>query len=116
MKKCVYMQIVERVRRDCELGLYGEGGRLPSCRDLAMRLGVNPNTVQRAYSQLENDGYISSSPKKGYFAVRSAESSRELAAMEKLESLRAAGFTKEELEDMISKLYGGSARTAKEEE
>lgn len=102
----MYLQIVERVKHYCELGLYGDDGRLPSCRELAINLGVNPNTVQRAYSQLEEEGYVTASPKKGYY-VTAAKSSRESAAIEKIKELKAAGFTYAELTDMIKGVYGG---------
>ncbi len=106
MKQCVYLQIVERIKRMCELGLYDDDGRLPSCRELAMSIGVNPNTVQRAYSRLEADGYITASPKKGYYAAK-VRSSRESAAADKIKELKAAGFKKDELIKIIDGIYGG---------
>ena len=105
MKQCVYMQIVERIKRMCELGLYGADGKLPSCRELAIDLGVNPNTVQRAYNQLEEDGYVTSSPKKGYF-VNAVNSCRESVAIDKIKELKAAGFTRAELCALINTVYG----------
>ncbi|MDE7165010.1 MAG: GntR family transcriptional regulator [Clostridiales bacterium] len=100
------MQIVDRIKRMCELGLYGEDGKLPSCRDLAMSMGVNPNTVQRAYNQLEEEGYVTSSPKKGYF-VNAVDSRRESAAMDKIKELKAAGLTRAELLCIVNTVYGG---------
>ena len=108
MKQCVYLQIVERVRRMCELGLYEDDGRLPSCRELAMSMGVNPNTVQRAYAQLEAEGYVTSSPKKGYY-VTEAKSSREAAAVDKIKELKVSGFMRDELINIIDKVYGGGS-------
>lgn len=105
MKQCVYMQIVDRIKRMCELGLYGEDGKLPSCRELAIDLGVNPNTVQRAYNQLEQEGYVTSSPKKGYF-VTAVNSQRESAAIDKIKELKAAGFTRAELLGLVKTVYG----------
>lgn len=63
----VYESIVESIGRDIELGIYREGERLPSCRELAMEMGINPNTVQRAYAELEARGVIYTIPKKGVF-------------------------------------------------
>ncbi len=91
----------------CELGLYDDDGRLPSCRELALSIGVNPNTVQRAYSQLEAEGDISALPKKGYYATE-VKSSRESAAADKIREIKAAGFTKGELIKIIDGIYGGS--------
>lgn len=107
MKQCVYIQIVERIKRMCELGLYGEDGKLPSCRDLAMSMAVNPNTVQRAYNQLEQEGIVMSSPKKGYFAT-AVNSRRESVAIDKIKELKAAGFTCDELCDIVCAVYGGN--------
>lgn len=89
----------------CELGLYDEDGKLPSCRDFAMSLGVNPNTVQRAYTQLEEEGFVTASPKKGYF-VKAVNSRRESVAIDKIKELKAAGFTRAELIDIVKEIYG----------
>ena len=105
LKQCVYMQIVERIKRMCELGLYGDDGKLPSCREFAIEMGVNPNTVQRAYNQLEEDGYVTASPKKGYF-VTAVNSRRESAAIDKIKELKAAGFTRAELCNIVNTVYG----------
>ena len=51
-KLSVYLQIVEDIKRKIEIGLMREGDRLSSCREFALKLGINPNTVQRAYSTL----------------------------------------------------------------
>lgn len=67
-KLSVYESIIENIKRDIELGIIAEGEKLPSCRDMAMRLGINPNTVQRAYSELEAQGVIYTVPKKGVYA------------------------------------------------
>ena len=52
-KKSIYEEITEAYERYIRLGALREGERLPSVRALAMRLGVNPNTVDRAYGELE---------------------------------------------------------------
>jgi len=50
-------------------GVIGENERLPSVRELASMLAINPNTIQRAYRELEVEGYVGTSPGKGIFAV-----------------------------------------------
>lgn len=67
-KLSVYESIIESIKRDLASGIFAEGERLPSCRDMAMKLGINPNTVQRAYSELEAQGVIYTIPKKGVYA------------------------------------------------
>lgn len=68
-KDNVYEQIVNEYKRFIELGIIRKDEKLPSCRSLGKELGINPNTVVRAYSVLENEGYIVSLPKKGAFVV-----------------------------------------------
>lgn len=67
--KPIYEQITENLRRLIASGGIAPGERLPSVRELATRLTINPNTIQRAYRQLEQEGYIVSLPGKGCFAA-----------------------------------------------
>lgn len=64
----IYLEIAERYKQYIESGIIKVGDKLPSVRMAALELGVNPNTVARAYSVLESDGYIHSIPKKGVYA------------------------------------------------
>lgn len=108
-KQSVYQRIVDDFKRKIELGLLAEGERLPSCRELAVELGVNPNTVQRAYSELETDGYIYALPKKGvYVSPRKGENLRTRAARDKLTELRNAGFGRDELIALLNEIFGGT--------
>lgn len=63
----IYEQIVEQVERYVALGIYKPMDQLPSVRDLASTLGINPNTVKKAYSELEVRGVINSISTKGTF-------------------------------------------------
>lgn len=107
MKQSVYLQIKEDVKRQIELGLLRENERLPSCREKAFALGINPNTVQRAYTELEEDGYIYTVPKKGvYVSARDKSSSAEIIAKQKLEELKSAGLTRKKLNEILDEIYG----------
>ena len=107
MKQSVYLQIKEDVIRKIQLGLLRENERLPSCRETALTLGVNPNTVQRAYAELEEAGYIYTLPKKGvYVAPRDKKSSVETVARQKLEELKSAGLTRKKIEEILDEIYG----------
>ena len=64
----IYEQLEEKLRRMILSGAIGEGERLPSVRELAGQLAINPNTIQRAYRELEQNGFIYSVPGKGSFA------------------------------------------------
>lgn len=107
MKQSVYLQIKEDVIKKIELGLLRENERLPSCREKALTLGINPNTVQRAYAELEEAGYIYTVPKKGvYVSPRANKSAVGVIAKQKLEELKSAGLTRKKLEKILDEIYG----------
>ena len=58
----IYLQLVEGVRHAIGVGALGEGDRLPTVRALAAELNVAPNTVVKAYNELQREGWISSRP------------------------------------------------------
>ncbi len=99
----IYEQIMDSVRRLVISGAMVPEEKLPSVRELASRLAINPNTIQRAYRELESEGYIYSVSGKGSFIARRDEvdegRKRELlkqfdAAASELEFL---GVTREQL-------------------
>ena len=63
----IYLQIIEAIKTDIVSGKYRSGDRLPAVRDLAFDAGVNPNTVQRAYAELERQGLVQSERTSGRF-------------------------------------------------
>ena len=69
LKREVYLEIAERYEKYITLGVIKTGEKLPSVRAAATELRVNPNTVQRAYTLLEEKGLIRSMPKKGAFVI-----------------------------------------------
>lgn len=107
-KKSIYEEITEAYERYIRLGVLREGERLPSVRALAMRLGVNPNTVDRAYGELEARGLIRTIPKKGVF-VNAAGQKPTLYEVAKgqLAALRGEGLTREEALRTIEEVYSG---------
>ena len=64
----IYEQVRDNLRRLMVSGAIQEGEKLPSVRSLASNLAINPNTIQRAYAELEAEGYLVSQPGKGSFA------------------------------------------------
>ncbi len=66
----IFEQVYRSVIKLGAAGAFGESGQLPSVRAVARELGVNPNTVQKAYSMLERDGVICSLPGKGSFLAK----------------------------------------------
>ena len=63
----IYLQLIEQVKRGVALGTLAAGEQLPTVKALALELTVNPNTVARAYRDLERDGVIETSPGRGSF-------------------------------------------------
>ncbi|MGH1562479.1 GntR family transcriptional regulator [Mumia sp. DW29H23] len=65
-----YLQLVQQVRRALRLGLLAEGDQLPTVKDVARQLAINPNTVLKAYRDLERDGLVAPRPGVGTFVTR----------------------------------------------
>ncbi len=63
----IYTQITDGFRQQILAGVLREGDKLPSVRELASQLAINPNTIQRAYRELEGQGWIATVPGKGCF-------------------------------------------------
>src|SRR3954468_21385270 len=78
-----YQQLVQQVRRALRLGLLVEGDQLPTVKDVVARLAINPNTVLKAYRELERDGLVAAPPGVGTFVTRPVAGSS-LAAHEPL--------------------------------
>lgn len=107
-KKNIYEEIVDDYTRYILSGALAEGEKLPSCRALAAQLGINPNTVERAYAELERQGLIRTLPKKGAF-VAHAGGGREVLyeeAKHRIAALKSAGLAKEELFALAENIYG----------
>ena len=90
----IYEQVRDGLRHLMVTGAISEGEKLPSVRALAASLAINPNTIQRAYTELESDGFIHSIPGKGSFAGRRQDEAdqdalRLEALLEKLRELVA---------------------------
>ena len=73
----IYTQIVDGYREQIEAGILSPGEKLPSVRELAVQLSINPNTIQRSYRQLEAEGWIVTVPGKGCFVCKADHSQEE---------------------------------------
>ncbi|WP_066496751.1 GntR family transcriptional regulator [Abyssisolibacter fermentans] len=69
----IYIQIINEIKKDIVLGKISTGDKLPSTRDLAMMYGVNPNTVQRVYKEMELEGLSYTKRGKGTYINESKE-------------------------------------------
>ena len=68
-----YLQVVHQVHQALRLGLLREGDQLPTVKDVVTRLAINPNTVLKAYRQLEHDGVVSARPGVGTFVTKTPD-------------------------------------------
>ena len=92
-----YMQLIQQVRQAMRLGLLAQGDQLPTVKDVVAKVAINPNTVLKAYRELEYEGLVSPRPGVGTFVTRTLTD----------ESLAAHGPLREELKAWLAK-----ARTA----
>ena len=106
----IYLQIIERVQMDIITGRYQPGDKLPSVRDLAQEAAVNPNTMQKALSELERSGLIYSQRTSGRFITEDKElihqMKKELAAAEVsafVANMKQLGITPEEILQLLAK-------------
>lgn len=100
----IYVQIMDGLRQQITAGVLRQGDRLPSVRELAGSLSINPNTIQRSYRQLEMEGWIATVPGKGCFVcgVPSDDPREELRLLRQFDEaarkLLLLGYTRQELE------------------
>ncbi len=87
----IYEQVRDGMRQLIVAGAIMPGDKLPSVRSLAGQLAINPNTIQRAYEALEQDGYVYSVPGKGSFAALREEIDQRRKAELLLQLERTAG-------------------------
>ena len=106
----LYEQVVDGFRTLIVAGVMAADEKLPSVRSLASQLALNPNTIQRAYRELETEGCIISMPGKGSFVADAADIARqkhqaaEQALRQALADLRALGCSAEELDALYAQM------------
>ncbi|GAB2971971.1 GntR family transcriptional regulator [Streptomyces pseudoechinosporeus] len=110
-----YQQLVQQVRHALRLGLLEEGDRLPTVKEVVGRLAINPNTVLKAYRELEHDGLVAARPGVGTFVTRTLADAT-LAAHGPLRKDLQRWLTKARLagldEESIEALFMNTFRTA----
>lgn len=108
----VYEQIINQTEDYISKGVLKSGDKIPSVRNLSVSLSVNPNTIQKAYSELDSRGIIFSVPGKGCFITEAAKGIVNNNKRKKLNDLHSivkelsvAGIKKEEILEMINTIY-----------
>jgi GntR family transcriptional regulator len=104
-KKSIYEEITDLIRRYIEAGVFAPGEQLPSVRELAVQLSINPNTVAHAYEALTEEGIVVSIPKKGYFVSAGERSpSRKMLLKNLLKDELAEGMTIADIKDVVEEI------------
>ena len=99
----IYAQLVERLKAKILAGIYPPGGHLDSVRDLAAAAGVNPNTMQRALAQLENEGLVRTERTAGRYVTEDRALIEQLRAAEFLEKMRGIGYGLEQAAALLER-------------
>lgn len=111
----VYEQIIKQVEEQVLTGILKEGDTLPSVRSLSVKLSINPNTIQKAYTELDRRQLIITVPGKGSFIsekaieVVGANSREKMTELNKIiRELALAGVTKEEIINNIEEVFNNT--------
>ena len=109
-KRDVYLDVADRFIQYIKLGVIKSGEKLPSVREAACEMGVNPNTVARAYAKLEEEGYVKSLPKKGAFVTYGEQTEKREEPDKKnvIYAFRDMGISKATLQKWIEEVYGNN--------
>ncbi|MEC3976310.1 GntR family transcriptional regulator [Amycolatopsis sp. H20-H5] len=118
-----YVQLVQQVKHALRLGLLEPGDRLPTAKEVVAELAINPNTVLKAYRELEREGLVAGKPGLGTFVQRTlgGASFAEHARLRKslngwIVDAREAGLVQEDVEALFSSVvldaFRGGERTA----
>jgi len=108
----IYEQIIEQLETFVLKGILNIGDQIPSVRSLSIQLAINPNTIQKAYSELDRTGIIDTVPGRGSFIAKDAKVNlrnlqgnqlKELLNI--VEKLALAGITKEEIVESINMVF-----------
>ena len=111
-----YLQVVQQVRQALRLGLLREGDQLPTVKEVVARLAINPNTVLKAYRELEHAGLVAARPGVGTFVTKTLSDAslsshaplrRELQRW--LIKARAAGLDEESIEALFRDTFRAAA-------
>lgn len=111
----IYEQIVEQIKFHVMKEYLKPGDFIPSVRKMALEIGVTPNTVAKAYQELERQGVIQTIPGKGTFIAKKIGSHMDKVQLEKIENtvrsqlveLKLLGYSKEDTLKLVGRLYEG---------
>ncbi len=112
-RKPIYEQLIDNIRSLAVKGFLAPDAHLPSVRQLAADLAINPNTIQKAYAELERQGVIYALPGRGNFispdiaAIAKAEQNKQTAELKVvLWAVKNSGVAKEAVLALLDEIYG----------
>lgn len=112
----IYLQLMERIQKDIISGVYQPGDKLPSVRELALEASVNPNTMQKALSELERNGLVYAQRTSGRFITKDVavlENLKVTLATEHtqlfIENMKQLGFHKKEITELVQQALKGDS-------
>ena len=104
----IYLQIMEEIKKRSARGTYKPGAQLPSVRDMAKEMEVNPNTIARVYRELENEGFIETRRGRGSFITEDGKRIEEertklgnIATQRFINDISELEMTAEHIEDIL---------------
>ena len=100
----IFIQIIEKIQMDIISGLYAPGDKLPSVRELAQNASVNPNTMQKALSELERTGLVYSRRTSGRYITLAKD-----IVTQFLDNMQRLGIQDEEVISLISEIIKGDS-------
>jgi GntR family transcriptional regulator len=113
-----YLQLIQQVRGALRLGLLEEGDRLPTVKEVSAALAINPNTVLKAYRELEYEGLVAARPGVGTFVTKTASEESVAVHQELSEDLltwarkaRAAGLDTDSIQAIFQRVIEPSIVT-----
>lgn len=112
-RRPLYEQVIDKVSEMVLKGVLKPNEKMPSVRNLAMELSINPNTIQRAYTELEHEGFLYSVKGRGNFVsdnkklMENRKKDMKEEIKEKLSEAKSYGFRREELEALLEEIFVG---------
>lgn len=114
-----YLQLIHQVRQALRLGMLTEGDQLPTVKDVVARLAINPNTVLKAYRELEYEGLVAARPGVGTFVTKTladeslaAHGELRTALEAWLDRARQAGLAEESIEALMLTTFRATVKEA----
>ena len=112
----VYEQIINQVEEKILIGVLKAGDKMPSVRSLSIELSINPNTIQRAYAELERQGYIYSVKGRGSFVSENGQIRKKkrldvfVRLGELVEDAKGVGITMLEFQEQVIQRFGSAGK------